>query len=137
MKPDHNPHPTVLVVEDYEDARRIISLWLKTSGYHVLEAGDGGEAVEIARRACPDLVIMDMSLPTLDGLSAAKAIHEITGLCDVPIIACSAHDVEEWADKALAAGCDDFASKPMDFAALEIALQRLLLVKAVEIGATI
>jgi two-component system cell cycle response regulator DivK len=82
--------------------------------------------VEAARRECPDLVIMDMSLPTLDGLSATAAIRQIEELCDVPVIACSAHDVQEWADKALAAGCNDFVSKPVDFAALERALKRLL-----------
>jgi two-component system cell cycle response regulator DivK len=82
--------------------------------------------VEAARRECPDLVIMDMSLPTLDGLSATAAIRQTEELCDVPVIACSAHDVQEWADKALAAGCNDFVSKPVDFTALEKALKRLL-----------
>jgi two-component system cell cycle response regulator DivK len=126
MPSDHKQQLTILVVEDYDDARELISMWLTTSGYRVLEARDGAEAVEAAQRECPDLVIMDMSLPTMDGLSATATIRQIEKLCDVPVIACSAHDVQEWADKALAAGCNDFVSKPVDFAAMEKALKRLL-----------
>ncbi|HEX8686632.1 MAG TPA: response regulator [Pyrinomonadaceae bacterium] len=126
MQSDNKQHPTVLVVEDYDDARELMSIWLKGSGYRVVEARDGEEAVEAARRECPDVVIMDMSLPTLDGLSATAAIRRIEELCHVPVIACSAHEAREWADKALAAGCNDFVSKPVDFAALERALVRLL-----------
>lgn len=126
MESDHRQHQTVLVVEDYDDARELISMWLKGSGYRVIEARDGAEAVEAARRECPDLVIMDMSLPTLDGLSATAAIRKIEELCDVPIVACSANGVQDWADKALAAGCNDFVSKPVDFTALEAAMRRLL-----------
>ena len=126
MESDHKQGQTVLVVEDYDDARELISMWLTGSGYRVLEARDGAEAVEVARRECPDLVIMDMSLPTLDGLTATQTIRRIEELCHVPIVACSAHDVQEWADKALAAGCNDFVSKPVDFAALEVVLKRLL-----------
>ena len=126
MHPDNESRPSVLVVEDYEDARQLMSLWLTSTGYRAIEARDGAEAVEVARRECPDVVIMDMSLPSLDGLSATAAIRQIEELCDVPVIACSAHDVEEWSGKALAAGCNDFVSKPVDFAALEAALRRLL-----------
>lgn len=126
MDADDKTRPTVLVVEDYDDARELITMWLKGSGYRVIEARDGGEAVEVARRQCPDLVIMDMSLPTLDGLTATQTIRRVEELCDVPIIACSAHEVQDWADKALAAGCNDYVSKPVDFAALERAIKRLL-----------
>ena len=126
MDSDHKQQRTVLLVEDYDDARAMMSMWLKEGGYRVIEARDGAEAIEVARRECPDIVIMDMSLPTLDGLSATAAIREIEELCDVPVIACSAHEVQDWADKALAAGCDDFISKPVDFAALESAMTRLL-----------
>src|SRR5687768_15081064 len=114
MESGQKQNQTVLVVEDYDDARELISMWLKGSGYRVIEARDGAEAIEVARRECPDLVIMDMSLPTLDGLSATQTIRGIEELCHVPIIACSANDVREWADKALAAGCNDFVSKPVD-----------------------
>lgn len=110
---------TILVVEDFEDTRELISTWLKICGYRVLEAADGGEAIEIARRECPDLILMDLSLPTLDGISATKQIREIEEICDVPIIACSAHDARDWSDKALTGGCTDFISKPVDFNALK------------------
>lgn len=126
MRPDNRHQLTVLLVEDYDDARELIRLWLEGCGYRVVAARDGTEAVEAARRECPDLVIMDMSLPVLDGLSATAAIRQIEELCEVPVIACSAHDVREWSDKALAAGCNDFVSKPVDFAALERALEKLL-----------
>ena len=126
MPSDHDRQLTILVVEDYDDARELISMWLTGGGYRVIEARNGAEAVEVARRECPDLVLMDMSLPTMDGLSATAAIRRVEELCDVPVIACSAHDMKEWAEKALAAGCNDFVSKPVDFAALEKVLKRLL-----------
>jgi CheY-like chemotaxis protein len=110
--------PTVLVVEDDEDIREILDLWLRDQGYRVIVARDGAVAVEVARRECPGLVLMDMSLPTLDGISATERILEIEGLCDVPILACSAHSVGEWMNKALAAGCRDYVTKPVDFASL-------------------
>lgn len=117
---------TILVVEDFEDTRELISTWLKMCGYRVLEAIDGGEAVEVARRKCPDLILMDLSLPTLDGISATARIREIEGMFDTPIIACSAHSTREWSDKALLAGCNDFVSKPVDFKALRIIIDRYL-----------
>jgi two-component system cell cycle response regulator DivK len=126
MESDYKQGQTVLVVEDYDDARELISVLLSGGGYRVIEARDGAEAVEVARRECPDLVIMDMSLPGVDGLTATQAIREIEELCHMPVIACSANDVREWADKALAAGCNEFVSKPLDFTALEEALKRLL-----------
>ena len=109
---------TILVVEDTEDIRQLLSMWLRTSGYRVLEAADGGEAVEIASRECPDLILMDLSLPTLDGISATRLIRQIEQICNVPIIACSAHDTREWSDRALTAGCVEFISKPVDFDSL-------------------
>jgi CheY-like chemotaxis protein len=110
---------TILVAEDFEDTRELISTWLRMNGYDLLEVADGGEAVELARRECPDLILMDLSLPTLDGISATRQIRKIKEICDVPIIACSAHDTREWSDKALTARCTDFVSKPVDFDALE------------------
>ena len=110
---------TILVVEDTGDIRQVLSTWLRISGYRVLEAADGAEAVEIASRECPDLILMDLSLPTLDGISATRLIRDIEGICGVPIIACTAHDTREWGDRALTAGCADFISKPVDFDLLD------------------
>ena len=117
---------TILVVEDFEDARELLGMWLRSKGYAVVEAADGREAVEVARRECPDLVIMDLGLPVLDGLSATKLIRQVEEVCRVPVVACSAHGAGEWVDKALAAGCDEYVSKPIDFDALKKALDRLL-----------
>jgi CheY-like chemotaxis protein len=117
---------TVLVVEDDEDIREMLSHWLQGQGYRVIATGDGAEAVEVARRECPGLVLMDMSLPTLDGLSATERILEIEELCHVPVIACSAHIAGEWMHKALAAGCRDYVTKPVDFASLGRLLKQYL-----------
>lgn len=127
MSEDQSEHKqTILVVEDFKDTRELISTWLKMKGYRVLEADDGHVAVEIARHKCPDLILMDLSLPTLDGISATERIREIEEMCRVPIIACSAHSTHEWNDKALTAGCNDFVSKPVDFDALERVIDRYL-----------
>jgi CheY-like chemotaxis protein len=104
---------TILVVEDFAHTRELISTWLKMCGYHVVEATDGGEAVEVARRECPDLILMDLSLPTLDGIAATQQIREIKELCDVPIIACSAHDTREWSDKALTGDARSLFPSPL------------------------
>lgn len=117
---------TILVVEDFADTRELIGMWLRSRGYTVIEAADGPEAVELAGREHPDLVLMDVSLPTLDGLSATRRIRQIKEVGDVPVVACSAHSAAEWADRALAAGCNDYVSKPVDFDALEGAITRLL-----------
>ena len=124
----HQPtqEQTILVVEDFADTRELISAWLKIYGYRVLEAADGNEAVEIARREGPALILMDLSLPNVDGFSATQQIRQLEEMWDVPIIACSAHDTREWSDRALTAGCTDFVSKPVDFDALKRTIDRAL-----------
>jgi CheY-like chemotaxis protein len=116
---------TVLLVEDFEDSRFMMRRLLEMSGYRVLEAGSGREAVELAKRNCPDLILMDLSLPGLDGLTATRLIRELENMCDVPIIAVSAHDRAEFYSLALAAGCNEYVSKPVDFDTLENVLSRL------------
>jgi CheY-like chemotaxis protein len=118
--------PVVLVVEDDEDICELIRIWLQKEGYRVIVAHDGAKAVEVARRECPDLVLMDMSLPRLDGISATERILEIEELCDVPILACSAHSVADWKNKALAAGCRDYVTKPVDLETLSCLLKQYL-----------
>ena len=118
---------TALVVEDFDYTRELISAWLRKKGFRVLEAADGAEAVEIVRHKCPDLIIMDLSLPRVDGISATLIIRELEGGGEVPIIACSAHSSREWYEQALMAGCTDFVSKPVDLDALETAIARCIL----------
>lgn len=116
----------VLVVEDFEDNRFMMRRLLEMSGYSVVEAENGEEAVRRAAEERPDLILMDLSLPLLDGLSATRSIRQNTNSRDVPIIAVSAHDTADFHAQALAAGCNEYVTKPIDFDELETLLARLL-----------
>ena len=115
-----------MVVEDFEDNRFMMRRLLEMSGYQVLEAVNGEEAVEIAKREHPSLILMDLRLPLLDGLAATRRIRQETALQNVPIVAVSAHDTADFHADALAAGCNDYVTKPIDFDQLEALLSRLL-----------
>jgi CheY-like chemotaxis protein len=121
-----NANRSVMVVEDFEDNRFMMRRLLEMSGYHVLEAINGEEAVELAMREHPALILMDLSLPLLDGLAATRRIRQETDLRDIPIVAVSAHDTADFHAEALAAGCNDYVTKPIDFDQLEALLKRLL-----------
>ena len=118
--------PTVMVVEDFEDNRFMMRRLLEMSGYRVLEAVNGEEAVELAHKERPQLILMDLSLPQLDGLAATRRIRQYPDMKDVPIVAVSAHDTADFHADALAAGCNDYVTKPIDFDQLEALLSRLL-----------
>lgn len=119
---------TVLVVDDFEDSRLVLRRMLEASDYSVIEAADGREAVETARRQCPDLVLMDLNMPLVDGLAATKQIRECEDACrDVPIVAFTAFDTFGMKEAALEAGCDDYLAKPFDFDRLEKVLRRCLM----------
>src|ERR1700749_820457 len=117
---------TVLVVEDYEDMSLALRLALENSGYHILEAADGEKAVEIAERERPDIILMDLSLPVMDGLAATEGIRSKPDLRDAIIVAATAHPDQESRARALAAGCNAFVSKPVDFEWLKDLLNNLL-----------
>ena len=117
---------TVLVVEDFEDNRFMMRRLLEMSGYRVVEAVNGREAVERAVEVRPDLILMDLSLPFLDGLAATRRIRQQDGLSRVPIVAVSAHDTADFHADALAAGCNEYVTKPIDFDHLERLLNRLV-----------
>jgi two-component system cell cycle response regulator DivK len=119
-------HPTVLVAEDHDDTRFMLRVLLEQRGYRVVEAGDGLEAVEAARRERPHLVLMDVSLPSLDGLSATRLMRERETLRAVPVVAVSGHAAERDKDKALAAGCSAYLTKPIDFDRLDDLLRRFV-----------
>jgi two-component system cell cycle response regulator DivK len=118
--------PTVLVVEDFEDNRFMMRRLLEMSGYQVVEAVNGEQAVEAAVRERPDLILMDLSLPKLDGLAATRRIRQHEGLARTPIVAVSAHDTTDFHADALAAGCNEYVTKPIDFDQLEALLEKLL-----------
>lgn len=106
--------PIILIVEDTPDTREMLKKVLELKGFNVLEAEDGWEAVEVALREIPDLILMDMSLPVMDGCQAARFMRDQLKLSGIPIIACTAHNRWEWRGKAILAGCADFMTKPFN-----------------------
>ena len=110
---------TVLLVEDNELNRDMLSRRLTRKGYRILCAEDGEQGVELARRERPDLILMDMSLPVLDGWEATRRLKAAEDTRKIPVIALTAHAMSGDAERAFAAGCDDFDTKPVD-------LERLL-----------
>lgn len=115
----------VLLVEDTEDNRFMMRRLLELSGYDVSEAINGVEAVRVAEHEVPQIILMDLSLPIVDGLAATRRIRELPQLKDVPIIAVSAHDTADFHADALAAGCDAYITKPIDYGELEELISRL------------
>ncbi|MDQ3816959.1 MAG: response regulator [Acidobacteriota bacterium] len=105
---------TILIVEDTEDTREVVRRILELNGFRVLEARSGLEAIDVALREVPDLILMDMSLPVMDGCQATRVIRARPELARVPIIACTAHNQWEWRGKGILAGCTDFMTKPLD-----------------------
>ena len=116
----------LLVVEDFEDSRFMMLRLLEMAGYRVLEASDGEQAVDLAVQKRPALILMDLSLPKLDGLAATRKIRRHRTMGKVPIVAVSAHDAPESRIEALEAGCNDYVTKPIDLDHLTALLQRLL-----------
>lgn len=119
--------PKILLVEDNDMNRDMLSRRLERRGYEVIIAIDGAAGVRIATEQMPDLIIMDLRLPVLDGWEATRQIkaHEVT--CDTPVVALTADAFVEDREKALAAGCDGFETKPVEF-------QRLLSTIALLLG---
>ena len=125
MEDKSEARPTVLVVEDFEDNRFMMRRLLEMSGYRVVEAVNGNQAVELAATESPDIILMDLSLPQLDGLAATRRIRSQEGPRKVPIVAVSAHDSADFHAEALAAGCNEYVTKPIDFDQLVQLLDRL------------
>jgi len=117
---------TVLVADDNTDARSLLTFWLEQNGYHTLQAGDGQAADEIALRERPDLVLMDISMPHVDGFIAARRIHSHDELSSIPIVAITALIAQEVRSAALEAGCAEVIQKPIDYGYLSEVLDRLL-----------
>ena len=118
---------TILIVEDNEMNREMLSRRLETRGYSVLLAVDGEMGIDVARANEPDLILMDMSLPVMDGWEATRRLKADPALRHIPIIALTAHAMANDREKALEAGCDDYDTKPIE-------LQRLLAKMAVLIA---
>lgn len=121
-----NSSQTILVVDDYADTRRVVRWMLERQGYKVVEAEGGAEAVEVAARERPALVLMDLSMPQTDGFDATRSIRESEGLSGVPVIAMTAHDRLQFRDRAEDAGFDYYITKPIDFQRLAVLVEKLL-----------
>jgi two-component system cell cycle response regulator DivK len=106
--------PKILIVEDNEMNRDMLSRRLERRGFAVVMAVDGQQGVEMARSEKPDLVLMDMSLPVMDGWTATQTIKGDAELKAIPVIALTAHAMEGDREKAMAAGCDDYDTKPIE-----------------------
>jgi CheY-like chemotaxis protein len=116
----------ILVVEDTTDSRELIRFVLEAEGYRVLEAENGIAAVETAQRERPNAILMDMSLPLMDGCEATRIIRKIPALGTTPIIAFTAFNQWDWRAKAILAGCTDFLAKPLQAKVLLDMLARYL-----------
>ena len=107
--------PKLLVVEDNEDSREGLFRYLKRTGFDVLTAADGQQAVGVAHLESPDLILMDMSLPVLDGWEATRRLKADPATRSIPVIALTAHAMAGDREKALEAGCDEYETKPVEF----------------------
>ncbi|MFV9505014.1 MAG: response regulator [Oscillochloridaceae bacterium umkhey_bin13] len=116
----------ILVVDDNLDNRMIIAHMLKLRGYQVVMAHDGRQAVDLTERETPDLVLMDLSMPVLDGWSAAAQIKANPNLAHVPVLALTGHVTRDDIERALRAGCSDYLAKPIDFETMIAKVQSLL-----------
>jgi CheY-like chemotaxis protein len=118
--------PLVLVVEDYQDAREMYAAYLQFSGFDVAEAGNGLEAIEKTLELLPDIVLMDLALPRMDGWEATRRLKNDERTRHIPIVALTGHALAGHAEGARAAGCDAFVTKPCLPDALVAEIRRLL-----------
>lgn len=117
---------TVMVVEDMPDTRYITRMLLRVKGCRVVEAANAQEAIPLALRERPDLILMDMHLPHTSGIDITRHMRQLTELKDTPIVAYSAYDRSIFEPRALDAGCNEYITKPLDFNKLDALLDRYL-----------
>lgn len=116
---------TILIVEDYEDSRSLMKFLIESYGYQVIEAVDGLEAISSYKHFFPDLILMDISMPKMDGLTATRAIRKCEGKEKIPIIAVTANG-KDFYERAIEAGCNALIKKPVDFDKLELLLNQYI-----------
>jgi CheY-like chemotaxis protein len=112
MMPEETP--TILVVEDYSDSRTMLCSLLRREGYQVFEAASGKQGMLEAERRIPDLILMDLALPEMDGIETVRQIRQIPKLADTPVLVVSAYVTDAVREDALAAGCAEVFSKPLN-----------------------
>ena len=108
----------ILIAEDHPDNREMLTRRLERRGYEVHVAENGAEAVEMATALIPDLILMDISMPVMSGIEATRALRQNAAVAGIKIVALTAHAMESARRECMDAGCDDFATKPVDFASL-------------------
>lgn len=118
--------PTILIVEDFDDTRLMMRMWLTRNGYRVIEAQTGEEAIDMAQRELPDLILMDVMMPGMNGLDATQRIREYQALRRTPIVAVSAYGANEYRSLAIDAGCNEYVSTPFDPDALAELIKNLI-----------
>ena len=118
--------PKILVIEDNEMNRDMLTRRLTRKGFEAIAATDGREGIETARKTHPDVILMDMSLPVLDGWEATRQIKADPEMRGIPVIALTAHAMAGDRERALAAGCDDYDTKPIEFPSLLAKIEALL-----------
>jgi two-component system cell cycle response regulator DivK len=106
--------PTILLIEDNEQNRYLATFLLEQHGYAVVAAGDGQRGIELAQRVTPDLVLLDIQLPQMDGYAVARALRAVPALAGTPIIAVTSYAMVGDREKCLAAGCSGYIEKPID-----------------------
>jgi len=126
MAEKDSQYRTVLIVEDSEDARYFMRLELEQLGYRVVEAENGEKAVEVAERERPDIILMDLSLPVMDGIAATEKIRSRDGFKTVPVSAVTAHQETDFRAGAKASGFDAYVTKPIDMPWLSELIEGLL-----------
>ncbi|MBC7899162.1 MAG: response regulator [Saprospiraceae bacterium] len=119
----------VLFAEDYDDVRRMMKIMLEINGYEAIEASDGYDAVEKAHEHQPDIILMDISMPVLDGLDAIRAIRQFDLSADIPILAVTAYG-DFYRQRALDAGCTDVLTKPLKFEDLKATIDHYIKISA-------
>jgi CheY-like chemotaxis protein len=128
--------PTILIAEDNEDLRDMLSHFLSANGYSVVGAADGHAAVETAARERPDLIVMDLGMPGMDGLSAVAEIRRGGRTEETPVIIVSAYDRLEYRTEAVGAGCAAFITKPVNPSELLKTIRMLLGADGADVGAS-
>jgi CheY-like chemotaxis protein len=118
--------PTILIVEDNELNRDMLTRRLERRGYATLTAVDGEQGLDVARRDQPNLILMDMSLPVMDGWEATKRLKSAPETRGIPIVALTAHAMSGDRERALEAGCDEYDTKPVEFPRLVTKIEALL-----------
>ena len=116
----------ILVVDDQADNRYLLNIFLSGLGYEVREACIGLEAVTLATSDCPDLIIMDLSMPVMDGFNAVQILRELPKTSTVPVVACTAHDNPTHKVQALSVGFNEILTKPIDFTRLHYVVEQFL-----------